>query len=87
MNCLYVANVGDGLCMAIGTIFGGLAQIDCGGQNEKAAFNGFKRILNNFDPNAFILSHYHVDHYNGLLYACVTQLFLRSVKANFSSRS
>ncbi|MBT0160815.1 hypothetical protein G4O51_12620 [Candidatus Bathyarchaeota archaeon A05DMB-2] len=74
MRGIYVADVGDGLCMAIHTISGRTAQIDCGGQDEKAAFSGFERILNYFHSlDTFILSHYHGDHYNGLLYAYVNR--------------
>lgn len=71
MRGIYVADVGDGLCMAIQTIFGEVIQIDCGGQDgSSVALNGLKRIFNHFHtPDVFILSHFHIDHYNGLLYA------------------
>ena len=66
-----VADVGDGLCMAIHTIFGKTVQIDCGSQDgSNIALNGFDRIYHAlFGPDAFCLSHFHVDHYNGLLQA------------------
>jgi len=70
MRHIYVADVNDGFCAAIHTIFGDVIQIDCGGQKYEAAFNGLKRILNHFSGlDIFILSHFHIDHYNGLLYA------------------
>lgn len=71
MRSTYVADAGDGLCMAICTISGKVVQIDCGGQEgSQVAFNGLKRIFYHFNrPDVFILSHFHIDHYNGLLYA------------------
>ncbi|MEW6425902.1 MAG: hypothetical protein AB1523_14405, partial [Bacillota bacterium] len=69
MRQLYVADVGDGLCMAFKTIFGDLVQVDCGSRNSEMAFNGLQRIYCPFaSPDIFILSHFHIDHYNGLLY-------------------
>jgi glyoxylase-like metal-dependent hydrolase (beta-lactamase superfamily II) len=70
MKCIYMADVDDGFCAAIQTIFGDTIQIDCGGQKYEVAFNGFKRILYHFlGLDIFVLSHFHIDHYNGLLYA------------------
>lgn len=68
---IYVADVGDGFCIAIGEIV-----IDCGGpkglEGSKTAFNGLERIFNHFhSPDVFILSHFHIDHYNGLFYAFI----------------
>jgi ribonuclease BN (tRNA processing enzyme) len=70
MRGTYVADVGDGLCMAISTIFGDTIQIDCGNHDERAtAFHGLERIYNRpHFASEFILSHFHVDHYNGLIY-------------------
>ena len=74
MRGVYVADVGDGLCMAIFVMSGEVVQIDCGGKKEESAFNGLRRILNHFfRSDVFILSHFHVDHYNGLLYASVNR--------------
>jgi ribonuclease BN (tRNA processing enzyme) len=74
MRGIYVADVGDGLCMAIHTIFGEVAQIDCGGQKDIVAFSGLKRIFSHFSgSDAFTLSHFHIDHYNGLLYASINR--------------
>ncbi|RLI67242.1 MAG: hypothetical protein DRP02_14770 [Candidatus Gerdarchaeota archaeon] len=68
-----MADVGDGFCMGIHTILGSLIQVDCGGENKKVAFEGFTRTINFYNnvPDAFILSHFHVDHYNGLLYTSI----------------
>ena len=72
MRDIYVADVGDGLCMAIHTISGEVLQIDCGGQKIKTAFNGLRRILDHLhSPDVFVLSHFHIDHYRGLLYASI----------------
>ena len=72
----HTADVGDGLCMAICTIFGKAIQIDCGSQGAaEAAVLGLERIRRHFPlsplngPDAFCLSHFHADHYNGLLEA------------------
>lgn len=74
MNSIYVSDVGDGLCFAGHTIFGKTIQFDCGSSNKisggKMAFDGLQRIIKNYhNPEVFILSHFHIDHYNGLLYA------------------
>lgn len=78
MRGIYVADVGDGLCMAVCTISGEIVQIDCGGakgqEGSKVAFNGLERIFNYFhSPDVIILSHFHIDHYNGLLYASINR--------------
>ena len=70
MRSVYVADVGDGLCMALHTISNKVVQIDCGGQSSRIAFQGLNNILSRFlRIDYFILSHFHIDHYNGLLYA------------------
>lgn len=75
MKSLYIADVGDGLCMRLDTHFNRRILIDCGsGQGGKRAFDGFSRIFhycsyyrNHFEnPDIFILSHFHSDHYNGI---------------------
>lgn len=73
MRCAFVTDVGDGLCMAVNTIFGETIQIDWGSQDGcEVAFNGFNKIFSPFsNPDVFCLSHFHEDHYNGLLYASV----------------
>jgi beta-lactamase superfamily II metal-dependent hydrolase len=76
MREIYVADVGDGLCMAVRTLFGEIIHIDCGSQQgSKTAFDGFIKVYNHFyKPDVFILSHFHIDHYNGLLLASKTHL-------------
>ena len=70
MKQTYVADVGDGLCIVIYTIFGKTFQIDCGSQEgSNIALNGFDRLNSPFGPDVFCLSHFHEDHYNGLLQA------------------
>lgn len=67
-----MADVGDGLCMTINTIFGKTFQIDCGTSNgSNIALDGFNRINFPFGPEIFCLSHFHKDHYNGLLQASI----------------
>jgi len=73
MRGIYVADVGDGLCMAVRTLFGEIIHIDCGSQQgSKTAFEGIMRIYNHFYKHSvfkhsvFILSHFHIDHYRGL---------------------
>ena len=70
MTGLFMADVGDGLCVAFSTLFGQTALIDCGSQqNPVLAYNGLLKIHNwPLGHDAFILSHFHADHYNGLLY-------------------
>lgn len=70
MRYIYVADVKHGLCMAVRTVFGEVMQIDCGSRSAKTAFEGWGRILDNsYFPSVFVISHFHVDHYNGLVYA------------------
>lgn len=72
MKQVYVADVGDGLCMAINTVFGKTFQIDCGSSDgSNIALDGFDRINYPFGPDIFCLSHFHYDHYNGLLQASI----------------
>jgi len=72
MKQVYMADVGDGLCMTINTIFGKTLQIDCGSSNgSNIALDGFNRINFPFGPEIFCLSHFHKDHYNGLLQASI----------------
>ena len=69
MMSIYVADVGSGLCISLRTISGKRVQIDCGDDRDDIkAFIKF-RVLNHVLPNVFILSHFHCDHYNGLLQA------------------
>ncbi|HOX38423.1 MAG TPA: hypothetical protein PL033_10590 [Candidatus Brocadiia bacterium] len=64
MMLVYIPDVGDGLAAGISTIDGTKIQIDCGSQQEAnvAFIKGIYRI----SPHSFFLSHFHLDHYNGL---------------------
>ena len=87
MRSIYVADVGDGLCMTVNTISGKVVQIDCGGQRGEAAFKGLNKVINRFlSIDAFVLSHFHIDHYNGLLYASRTQEFDFTIKEVYYPR-
>jgi hypothetical protein len=63
MIVTYLADVGDGLAGVIITLSGKVIQIDCGTQQDPrlALTKGLIRI----HPDVFLLSHFHVDHYNG----------------------
>lgn len=72
MRCVYVTDVGNGLCMALCTASNKVIQIDCGSRqfDEKIAFDGLEKIIKQyFSPDIFILSHFHIDHYCGISYA------------------
>lgn len=65
MISVYVPEVGDGLAAGIRTIGDRKIQIDCGSQQRPD--EAFEKGLCRIDPDVFILSHFHFDHYNGLL--------------------
>jgi ribonuclease BN (tRNA processing enzyme) len=75
MRTVRVADVGDGLCIYLSTIWDEIIQIDWGGSTAKRAVAAFRDSL---PPDVFILSHFHVDHYNGLL--------MTSLDANYTDR-
>lgn len=67
MITIYVPDVGDGLAAGIRTLDGTDIEIDCGSQHDaKLAFHKGLYLIR---PKVFFLSHFHADHYNGLLYA------------------
>ena len=56
MRSIYVADVGDALCMRLRTIFRDHIQIDCGGDTSLIALRAFRK-LNRFGRSiVFILS-------------------------------
>ena len=65
MISVYVPDVGDGLALGLWTIGHEKIQIDCGSQQnpDAALMKGLRHIY----PDVFVLSHFHSDHYNGLL--------------------
>ena len=65
MMTVYVPDVGDGLAAGIRMLDNTRVQVDCGSQHdaEVALYKGLYRI----EPEVFFLSHFHLDHYNGLL--------------------
>jgi beta-lactamase superfamily II metal-dependent hydrolase len=65
MIAAYLADVGDGMSAGIRTISGKSIQIDCGSQEAKIA--SLSSALYRINPDLFVLSHFHSDHYNGLL--------------------
>lgn len=71
VKSISVADVGDGLCIAIYTLFGESILIDCGSrEGSQVALDGLRRILYPFHGiDVLVLSHFHIDHYNGLLRA------------------
>jgi hypothetical protein len=76
MNLVHVADVGDGLCMALGTLSRRVIQIDVGGKDPRVALSGLQRIVSRLGaPDVFVLSHFHIDHYNGLLQGSVRSGF------------
>ena len=67
MLACYLPDIGDGLAAGIKLLDGSDLQIDCGSQqNPKQAF---RKSICRINPDTFILSHFHWDHYNGFLNA------------------
>jgi hypothetical protein len=67
IRAVYVADVGDGLAAGMRTLDGTSIEIDCGSQDD--AQKAFQRGLARIMPDVLFLSHFHIDHYNGLLIA------------------
>ncbi len=60
------------MCMALKTAAGDTIQVDCGAQKGVKALSGLYRIRSYYRScDIFILSHFHVDHYNGILYSSI----------------
>jgi len=72
---LCISDVSDGLCSGVKYLPNHeFAQCDWGGGSLQKAYNGFKPLQNHLtccvsSPREFLLSHYHADHYKGLVQA------------------
>ena len=63
-NRLHIADVGDGLCMLVNHNRR-LLQVDCGTVNQRRAKKAAQN-MEDWQPTVFVLSHFRLDHYNGL---------------------
>jgi len=68
---LHVPRVGDGLAVAVDGGGGVRALLDCG--SRRHPYLAYCRGLLATRPSVFILSHFHIDHYSGLLQASRTR--------------
>lgn len=68
MKSIYISDVGDGLCSLFVTKNKARVQLDSGGESNKVSYEGLVRSNQIFGkPDFFILSHFHLDHYKGLI--------------------
>jgi hypothetical protein len=67
MRSIFVADVGDGLTMGLRTLRGNTIGIDCGSQQGGEV--PWRKLQDVIQPEAFMLSHFHTDHYKGLFHA------------------
>lgn len=77
MISAFFPDVGHGLAAGIWTLTGEVIEIDCGStdRSDDAYETGLRRI----EPDLFVLSHFHVDHYNGLFEAANNTQSIRRV--------
>ncbi len=61
---IHLANVGDGLSLSLYDHPGAAVHVDVGGSSPARAWQGFGRAVS---PASLVLSHFHLDHYVGLL--------------------
>ena len=66
MIAYYLPDIGDGLAAAIKLLDGTDLQVDCGSQQYPK--QAYRKSICRINPDIFILSHFHLDHYNGLLF-------------------
>jgi hypothetical protein len=84
MSKLYLSHVGDGLCLGLRSPYHEYLQMDCGNDRlAKIGAEGWWRAIYRIycgcqRDTKFILSHFHADHYNGLIYAAKNHPFLPS---------
>jgi len=85
MRNAYIADVDDGLCMAVQTVGGEVILIDCGSaigywnqSGGRLAHDGLRRIIKKFSaPSNLVLSHFHLDHYSGFIFAASLPVYSR----------
>jgi beta-lactamase superfamily II metal-dependent hydrolase len=58
-------DIGDGMAVGICTVGGDHIQIDFGSQQTPVGW--YPEVFARIEPAVFVLSHFHADHYNGLL--------------------
>jgi len=66
MIAYYLPDIGDGLAAGIKLLDGTDLQIDCGSQQYPK--QAYRKSICRINPDIFILSHFHLDHYNGFLH-------------------
>lgn len=79
MRNIHVPDVGPGLAAKFTTISGRNVQIDCGSLDNPNAAYECSMGTHGTKPSVFFLSHFHKDHYNGLVTAPDSSQFIKKV--------